>query len=242
MQNAVAFANNDVITAAWSYGQKLERCMGFAVYRIDVDGKETALPAVAVFPGFKRATGDTCEKFPIQKFYWKDVYARLVAMTIPQITSNEVEITARLSDGLHAYFNRGLISTQRISRALQGKPNKKGLLDRIESPTDALRVSLSGDMVEALTDFVARSKSGGKLYAALYELHDLELVPLLEKAGKRLSIVLSNALEQEVRPEGAPTSSPVPVDGNQDARDRLTETAGAMFSRLLPSNQIGHNK
>jgi len=141
MQNAVAFANNDVITVAWSYGQKLERCMGFAVYRIDPDGQETALPAVAVFPGFKRAAGDTCEKFPIQKFYWKDVYARLVAektgqrkfrykivplegapgtlvpMTIPQVTSNEVEITARLSDGLHAYFNRGLISTQRISRA-----------------------------------------------------------------------------------------------------------------------------
>src|SRR5215467_14657778 len=266
MQNAVAFANNDVITVAWSFGQKLERCMGFAVYRVDADGKETALPAVAVFPGFKRATGDTCEKFPIQKFYWKDVYARLVAektgqrkfrykivplegapgtlvpMTIPQVTSNEVEITARLSDGLHAYFNRGLISTQRISRALQGKPSKKGLLDRIENPADALRVSLSGDMVEALTDFVARAKSGGKLYAALYELHDLELVPLLEKAGKRLSIVLSNALEQEVRPEGASTSPPVPVDGNQDARDRLTKTAEAMFSRLLASNQIGHNK
>src|SRR5215467_1565856 len=240
--------------------------MGFAVYRIDPDGQETALPAVAVFPGFKRATGDTCEKFPIQKFYWKDVYARLVAektgqrklrykivplegapgtlvpMTIPQVTSNEVEITARLSDGLHAYFNRGLISTQRISRALQGKPSKKGLLDRIENPSDVLRASLSGDMVEALTDFVARAKSGGKLYAALYELHDLELVPLLEKAGKRLSIVLSNALEQEVRPEGAPTSPPVPLDGNQDARDRLTKTAEAMFSRLLPSNQIGHNK
>jgi phosphatidylserine/phosphatidylglycerophosphate/cardiolipin synthase-like enzyme len=266
MQNAVAFANNDVITVAWSYGQKLERCMGFAVYRIDPDGQETALPAVAVFPGFKRAAGDTCEKFPIQKFYWKDVYARLVAektgqrkfrykivplegapgtlvpMTIPQVTSNEVEITARLSDGLHAYFNRGLISTQRISRALQGKPSKKGLLDRIENPSDVLRASLSGDMVEALTDFVARAKSGGKLYAALYELHDLELVPLLEKAGKRLSIVLSNALEQEVRPEGAPKSPPVQVDGNQDARDRLTKTAGAMCSRLLPSNQIGHNK
>ena len=65
-------------------------------------------------------------------------------------------------------------------------------------PTDTLRASLSGDMVEALTDFVARAKSGGKLYAALYELHDLELVPLLEKAGKKLSIVLSNAMEQEV--------------------------------------------
>jgi phosphatidylserine/phosphatidylglycerophosphate/cardiolipin synthase-like enzyme len=263
MQNAIAFANNDVITVAWSFGQKLEGCMGFAVYRIDANGKETALPAVAVFPGFKRAATNTCEKFPIQKFYWKDVYARLVAektgerayrykivpltgepgslapMHIPQVISNEVEISARISDTMHAYFNRGLISTQRISRALQGNPSKKGLLDHIENPTDTLRASLSGDMVEALTDFVARAKSGGKLYAALYELHDQELVPLLEKAGTKLSIVLSNAMHQEVRPVGAPK---VEVDGNQDARDRLTKTASAMFSRLLPNNQIGHNK
>jgi len=263
MQNAIAFANNDVITVAWSFGQKLDGCMGFAVYRIDAQGKETALPAVAVFPGFKRVAGDTCEKFPIQKFYWKDVYARLVAektgarafryrivplsgepgslapMHIPQVISNEVEISARVSDTMHAYFNRGLISTQSISRALQGKPSKKGLLDHIVNPTDTLRASLSGDMVEALTDFVARAKSGGKLYAALYELHDLELVPLLEKAGKKLSIVLSNAMEQEVRPVGEPKAE---VDGNQDARDRLTKTASAMFSRMLPNNQIGHNK
>ncbi len=263
MQNAIAFANNDVITVAWSFGQKLDGCMGFAVYRIDAQGKETALPAVAVFPGFKRVAGDTCEKFPIQKFYWKDVYARLVAektgarafryrivplsgepgslapMHIPQVISNEVEISARVSDTMHAYFNRGLISTQSISRALQGKPSKKGLLDHIVNPTDTLRASLSGDMVEALTDFVARAKSGGKLYAALYELHDLELVPLLEKAGKKLSIVLSNAMEQEVRPVGEPKAE---VDGNQDARDRLTKTAAAMFSRMLPNNQIGHNK
>jgi phosphatidylserine/phosphatidylglycerophosphate/cardiolipin synthase-like enzyme len=263
MQNAIAFANNDVITVAWSYGQKLEGCMGFAVYRIDANGKETALPAVAVFPGFKRASTDTCEKFPIQKFYWKDVYARLVAektgertfrykiaplegepgaltpMHIPQVISNEVEISARVSDTMHAYFNRGLISTQAISRALQGKPSKKALLERIENPADTLRASLSGDMVEALTEFVGRAKSGGKLYAALYELHDLELVPLLEKAGKKLSIVLSNTMEQEMWPVGEPKAE---VDGNQDARDRLTKTASAMFSRLLPDNQIGHNK
>ena len=218
---------------------------------------------MAAFPGFRRVAGDTCEKLPIERCYWKDVYARLIAektgerkfrykvvplegepgslvpMHIPQVTSNEVEISARISDTMHAYFNRGLISTQAISRALQGKPSKKGLLDHIEDPKDALRASLSGDMVEALSDFVARAKSGGKLYAALYELHDEELVGLLEKAGKKLSIVLSNAMQQEVRPKGEPEKE---VDGNQDARDRLTKTASAIYSRLLPNNQIGHNK
>jgi len=42
MRNAVAFANNDVVTIAWSYGTKPEDCMGFALYRIDSKGEETA--------------------------------------------------------------------------------------------------------------------------------------------------------------------------------------------------------
>jgi len=289
MQNAVAFANNDVITVAWSYGKKLDRCMGFAVYRIDGNNKETPLPAMAVFPGFQLKTGDTCEKFPVQKFYWKDVYARLIAeatgnrkfrykivplegppgslkaMPIPQVTSNEVEISPRISDNMHAYFNRGLISTQRIARALKNirrtptKPESKvdtlaedkndeknGLLAHIRVSTDPLRASLSGDMVEALSDFVGRAKSGGKLYAALYELQDEELVSLLEESGTKLYIVLSNAMKDEEKPKKAlaakTANAKKRIDGNLPARRRLTKTAAAIFNRLLPSNQIGHNK
>ena len=269
MQNVIAFANNDLITVAWSYGKRLDGCMGFAVYRIDENGKETPLPAVAVFPGTKLQPKDTCEKFPIQKFYWKDVYARLIAektgnrkfrykvvplegtpgaltpMALPQVTSNQVEITSRLSGSLHAYFNRGLISTQRISRAM--KKSKTGLLEHVGNENDPLRASLSGDMVEALTDFIGRAKNGGKLYAALYELHDEQLVTLLEKAGKKLFIVLSNAMQDEVVPKKSPAGSTATpkkqkVDGNLDARNRLTNTAAEIHNRLLPNNQIGHNK
>ena len=84
---------------------------------------------MAAFPGFRRVAGDTCEKLPIERCYWKDVYARLIAektgerkfrykvvplegepgilvpMHIPQVTSNEVEISSRISDSMHAYFN-----------------------------------------------------------------------------------------------------------------------------------------
>ena len=71
MQNAVAFADNDVIVMAWSDGHKLPTRMGFAVHRIDSKGKETPLPSMAVFAGFKRKQGRTTEDFPIQKFYRK---------------------------------------------------------------------------------------------------------------------------------------------------------------------------
>ena len=76
MRNAVAFANNDVVTIAWSYGSKPDGCMGFALYRVDAAGNQTALPSHAVFPGETIKPGQTTEQFPIQKFYWKDVYAR----------------------------------------------------------------------------------------------------------------------------------------------------------------------
>ena len=260
MQNAVAFANNDVATVAWSFGKKPDGCMGFAIYRIDDKGKETVLPSHAVFPGKTIKPGQTTAEFPIQKFYWKDPYARLVAektgnrafrykivplegmpgtlkpmTSLPFLISNEITITHQVSGYLGAYFNRGLISTQRVSRALKGKTDPGSLRSHIADKDDTLRASLSGDMVEALTGFVDRAKSSGKIYAALYELGDEELIAKLEGLGARLQIVLSNSATTD--PITKKTS-----DGNDGARKRLAKTAGFKADRIMPSNHIGHNK
>ena len=260
MQNAVAFSDNDVTVVAWSYGHKLEGCMGFAVYRIDAKGVETALPSMAVFPGFVRKSGQTTASFPIQKFYWKDPYARLVAektgkrkfrykvvplagvpgqllpMTIGFVVSNEVEIGPDVGAHWRAFFNRGLISTQRVSRALGGKPAKAGLLAAVGTKGSALRTSLAGDMIAALLDFVKRCAAGGKLYAALYELGDDELIAALEASGKKLHLVLSNPTASDRQSASGLT------DGNAASRKRLALTAGELVDRMLPNNQIGHNK
>lgn len=260
MQNAVAFANNDVITIAWSYGKKPAGCLGFAIYRIDNKGKETPLPSHAVFKGYKITTGQTTAEFPIQKFYWKDPYARLVAektsnrtfrykvvplegtpghltqMTnLPAIISNEVTISSEMSGGFNAFFNRGLISTQRVARAFKGKPTKGPLLARVADEKDPLRASLSGDMVEALTGFAARAEKSGKIYAALYELGDEQLLKTLEHLGDKLAVVLSNSVVTD--PQTKKKS-----DGNEDARTRLGKTAAVEWNRIMPSNHIGHNK
>jgi len=186
MRNVVAFANNDVITIAWSYGQRPDGCIGFALYRIDNKGKEAALPSHAVFKGYKIKTGQTTAEFPIQKFYWKDPYAGLEAektgnrkfrykvvplegkpgsltpmKNLPFIVSNEIEITSEMSKGMNAFFNRGLISTQRVARAFKGNPSKQQLLPQITDLTNPLRKSLSGDIVAALTGFIDRAKSSG---------------------------------------------------------------------------------
>src|SRR5271169_3674705 len=74
---AVAFANNDIAVVAWTFGGKLPNCLGFAVYRIDVRaGTETCLPAMATFSGQQATPGRTTADDPVQKFFWKDVYAK----------------------------------------------------------------------------------------------------------------------------------------------------------------------
>jgi hypothetical protein len=217
MRNAVAFANNDVATIAWSYGAKPEGCMGFAIYRIDSKGTETALPSHAVFPGDTIKKGQKTTEFPVQKFYWKDVYARLGGdntgnytfrykvvplegpphslkpmASLPILTSNEVTVSGVCSASVTAIFNRGLISTQHVSEALNGKPNTGSLLDAIKVPGNQLRIDLAGDILRTLTEFVARAKTSGSIYAALYELTDVELVQSLVGIGEKLNIVLAN--------------------------------------------------
>jgi len=259
MQNAVAFADNDVVLIAWSYGRKLPGCMGFAVYRIDAAGKETPLPSIAVFPGSRRLPAQTTAQFPIQKFYWKDPYARLIAgkgnrtfryrivplegkpgkltpMRVGFAISNEVTLSPQVGPDLRAYFNRGLISTQRVSRAMDGHPDKESLLSMVTSPGNAMRKSLAGEMIAALLDFVARAGKGGTLFAALYELGDDELISALEKAGKKLHLILSNPKASDQQSASGIT------DGNDASRKRLRATAGELIDRMVPNSHIAHNK
>ena len=261
MQNAIAFADNDIVVVAWSYGHKLPTCMGFAVHRIDEDGKETPLPSMAVFPGTKRKPGQTTDDFPVQKFYWKDPYARLVAdktgkrkfrykvvplegkvgalkpMAVGFATSNEVEVTPHLTDDLGAYFNRGIISTQHVANALGGtKPSKGNLLTRVADQTDSLRTDLAGDMIDALTGFVGEVKADGELYCALYELGDQQLIDALKTLKKRLHVVLSNPKASDEQSQSGET------DGNVTSRQELKDAGADVIDRMMPNGQIGHNK
>jgi hypothetical protein len=262
MRNAVAFANNDVATIAWSYGTKPEGCMGFAVYRIDSKGKETPLPSHAVFPGETIEPGQTTEQYPIQKFYWKDVYARLVgdktgnrtfrykvvplegepgkltAMTsLPILTTNEVTISGVCSPSITATFNRGLISTQHVTKALKGKANKGSLLKAIAVEGNQLRIDLAGDILGTLTGFVAPAKKSGSIYAALYELTDVELVRSLVDIGDKLNIVLANIVAKP-----SPGGSEEEAGENDDSKKSLTDAGASLLYRQPASSHIVHNK
>jgi len=262
MRNAVAFANNDVVTIAWSYGAKPEGCMGFVLYRIDAKGEETALPSHAVFPGGTIKAGQTTAQFPIQKFYWKDVYARLVGdktgsytfrykvvpleglpnalkpmASLPILTTNEVTVSGVCSPSLTAIFNRGIISTQHLSQALKGDISKNKLLSMIKDPANQLRKDLAGDITGTLTGFAAQAKKGGSIYAALYELTDVELVQALVGIGDKLNIVLAKIVAKPT-----PGGSEETAGENDDSETKLKASAGSLLYREPPSGHIVHNK
>lgn len=274
MQNAVAFSNNDVITIAWSLDPKPDGCMGFAIFRINEKREETPLPSHAVFPEFTIQKGQTTKEFPVQKFYWKDVYAReeaaksmsnkfrykivplqgtpgaLVAMaSAPFMITNEIEISPVMSENISAYFNRGLISTQRISDEFNGHPQKASLLERIADPQDELRKSLAGEMIAALTGFLDQAKDTGKIYAALYELHDTELITKLTALKDRLYLVLSNSaiqLDDKTKPsytdKNGKQKYQIAGDDNDGARKLVHSSSANIYDRMMTTGHIGHNK
>ena len=73
---AIAFSNNDIALVAWTFDRHLDGCLGFAVIQIDAAGKETPLPALARFANQPPHVPRTTEDAPIQKFWWKDLYAK----------------------------------------------------------------------------------------------------------------------------------------------------------------------
>src|SRR5262249_54702551 len=157
---AVAFSNNDIALVAWTFDRHLDGCLGFAVHQIDVGtGKEIVLPALARFAGQDVHAKLTTEQAPVQKFWWKDLFARrgstykyrIVPMAgtpgqtlrpladVPALESNQVTLTEKRPP-FSAYFNRGIVATQALSHELNDKPSVEALTPHILDPTDSIRM------------------------------------------------------------------------------------------------------
>jgi phosphatidylserine/phosphatidylglycerophosphate/cardiolipin synthase-like enzyme len=254
---AVAFSNNDIAVAAWTFGDKIPGCLGFAIYRIDVKaGTETCLPALATFPGQDATTDRTTVQDPVQKFFWKDVYAKrggsykyrivpmsgkpgaLTPMAIGSLTTNIVQLTPHYGV-LSAYFNRGILATQATAKALHDHGDlenmKDELLHRIQDPTDQLRLDLAGDMIEALTTLPKEAAAAnGKLWCALYEFEDGQLIGTLTALRGRANLILSNMPGKVDGEHTTDTYAPERQEAH-DAGVKVTD-------RMMPGGHIGHNK
>lgn len=253
MNQAKAFANNDVVLLVWDYENPIDDCLGFCIKRKDINTeKEVILKSMV---GFKKESVDTRQfkpttVWPIQKFNWRDFSAEsgatyeytiipmtgtsteLKAKTQAKVTTNQVTLSPGTGK-IKVYFNRGILSTQFVSsqipKSSSGIPNYKILLDRIKQTGDMLRNKLADELKNAVMSLLDKAiREKGECYCALYELNDPELVEKLLEAKDRVHLILSNT--------GADDAT------NEVARASLHDSGMDITDRMVSSGHIGHNK
>jgi phosphatidylserine/phosphatidylglycerophosphate/cardiolipin synthase-like enzyme len=248
----VAYSNCDDTYVVWRYPEPIPECRGFALIRKTDDGSEEPVHTFVPFAKEPNESGEhhPSTVWPIQRFGWTDTFARakekLSYKVVPMVGkagslseatdqaskwTEPVEVTADAGDGLSAYFNRGVISTQAISRRLEGeKPWTKKLAGMIETPGDATRDYLSGELRLAMLKILgeAIADENTEIYAALFELDDPELKSALEDMGHRAHVVLANGPKAK-------------LDKSKAAREKLREKKVEVHDRMTVGG-LAHNK
>ncbi len=262
MPKALAFSNNDIAVFAWSYEQKLDGCLGFAVFRGDVHaGTWEALPALARFAATAIDPKETTEQAPVQKYWWKDLGARRGGMFryrivpmggtpgaltplagVDALVTNPVAVTP--DRGMFkAYFNREILATQMVAHAL-GTPSVDRLMRHIADPKDTLRQSLEGQLADALTELLDEADAkGGEIRAALYELNDPQgLEVRLQASDHGSAAARAVVLGNERGGANKATGEPANEDVHSQDRAALKAAGVPVTDRILPSGHIPHNK
>jgi phosphatidylserine/phosphatidylglycerophosphate/cardiolipin synthase-like enzyme len=256
----VAFSNNDIVLIAWTYDKFIDGCLGFAVHQINEKTKvERVLPATARFKVQENVKGLTTADAPIQKFWWKDLYAvrgetytyKVVPMggtpgKLTPLAGYQPLVTAPVTltpkrGAFEAYFNRGIVASQMVTHALGDKPAVGLLLKKIVDRNDPLRAQLMGQLFEGVTSLLTRADKGsGYVKAALYELNDKALEDRLhgdgEAAAKKRTVILGN----ERRAKSKDGTEVEDVDAAN--RAALKKSGVKVIDRILGKNSIPHNK
>jgi hypothetical protein len=210
-------------------------------------------------PDFPAGTRKPSTEWPIQKYLWTD-YAvttgdRVSYKVTPVIRGSsgelvelpdqssgwteELVLEADAGGGISCYFNRGIVASQWLSRLLphdddikkDRSKKAKRLRTIIRTPGDRTRNFLGGPVRDRLVGLLTEAAQKKQhVYAALYELEDPELIPLLAALKKRAHVVLGNG---SVKKKGE--------DQNADARQELTGVCDVR-DRMTAPRALAHNK
>ena len=252
------YDNGDHTCLVWlpSDEKPIPDCRGFTVHRTlkasaGANAIEGYLHGFVGFSDADKFDPTAPWKFPVQRFMWSDygvapdneVQYSIVPvcgpdkdhLTLSQAYASAqtppMTITGQASAHASAYFNKGIVSAQWVSRALATVgPNPK-LNDLIKQCGNAMRDALSGllrpQLLQLLDDV---KKNGGEIYAALYELNDPELIPALLALGQKCHLILANG-----------AFKPPTNDENKDVRAQLRGKVD-LHDRLVPQGHFAHNK
>jgi phosphatidylserine/phosphatidylglycerophosphate/cardiolipin synthase-like enzyme len=249
------YHNGDDVFIAWKPEGFIEDCRGFALLRRRNGIEET----VSTWVGFEDDVHDDGERrastnWPIQKYQWTDYMAdggdtlqyRVLPMVGPDKNNlradaetasewtAEIKLNHKVAPKIEAYFNRGIVAAQWVSRRLgitEHNLQTAKLRNVITTPNDPFRNYLMGPLGARLFELLASAaKEKREIYAALYELDDEQLESALEKFRKRAHVVLANG---SVKKKGE--------DQNSAARERL-EGKIDLHDRMISPRALGHNK
>ncbi|GGA38649.1 hypothetical protein GCM10010981_29870 [Dyella nitratireducens] len=249
-----AYANADSSTVVWRVDKPIAGCLGFALHRRSAGGgNDVVIENRIGFQGDPQAApGEhkSSDVWPIQRMIWSDYTAagagkvqyRVVAKIgkpnalkdgVASDWCDAVEVGTGKTDGFKAYFNRGIVPAQYMART--GQAITHGKPQDIEKPGNPVREELGGVLLSALTGLLKESNANGEtIYAALYELNDVELIDGLEAFGKRGHLLLGS---------GAYNTKKKITDENAKVRKDLKSSKKiAVYDRLVTSPHFAHNK
>src|SRR5262249_45406152 len=123
----------------------------------------------------------------------KDSKSLKLDQTKASALTTEMVVTGQATQHIGAFFNKGIVAAQWVSRALAAQGAKPKIADIIADPKNPLRVQLSGLLRPQILQLLQDTKDqGGQVYAALYELNDPELIDALIALGQKCHLVLAN--------------------------------------------------
>src|SRR6202453_4603081 len=252
------YDNGDHTCLVWlpANAQAIPDCRGFAIHRtrkLAAGGaaQDTYIHGFVGFSDDDKLDPNALWKRPVQRYMWWDylvdpgdeVQYSIIPVVGPDkdhLTLSQADasaqtppmtITGQASAHISAYFNKGIVSAQWVTRALAAVGPDAKLNDLIGQPGNSLRNALSGMLRPQLLNMLADVKqSGGEIYAALYELNDPELIPALVALGQKCHLILAN---------GAFNSKK--HDENSVVRAQLHGKID-LHDRLVSSGHFAHNK
>jgi phosphatidylserine/phosphatidylglycerophosphate/cardiolipin synthase-like enzyme len=226
-----AFANADDVLIAWQPDKWSDDWAGFQLERRNETTQQITVVVNRIPPkpgqGPVEPTGVASAQSPIRRCVWTDhnavatdsVSYRVTAMndagngaftvdaasasawTEPCVTSGDA------GGGLEAYFNRGTLMSQVVSRFVKGDVTQKSLrqfLTNLEEPGFPARQYLSGEARHEILHFLREAdRRNSEIHAAIYEINDRELVEALKPFGSRGHVLIGNggATKPWVAPE-----------------------------------------
>jgi phosphatidylserine/phosphatidylglycerophosphate/cardiolipin synthase-like enzyme len=152
--------------------------------------------------------------------------------------TDEIKLSGVIDKDFAVYFNRGAVMSQYVARIARQKDwSASNIGDHVKLIEEPLRIFLSGElrlaMIKLLDDAIQNPFL--EIYAALFELSDVELLSKLKRIGPRAHIILSDGSNTKGKPIQY-------YDENLEARNDLRKSNVDVSDRILGRLGLGHNK